>query len=77
VYDERITTMKRRFSLRFDTKTEKWVLSSDANSKVVKIFTTKEEATRAGVLRKTIGREGGTVRIMTRGGVFEEERNFS
>jgi hypothetical protein len=69
--------MKRRFSLRFDPKTEKWILSSDANDKVVKIFATKEEATRAGVLRKTIGHGGGTVRIMTRGGVFEEERNFS
>ena len=68
--------MKRRYSLRFDPKTEKWILSSDANDKVVKIFATKEEATRAGVLRKTIG-GGGTVRIMTRGGAFEEERNFS
>ena len=69
--------MKRRYSLRFDDATDKWILRSDANDKIVKIFATKEAATRAGVLRKTIGRAGCSVRIMTRGGVFEEERNFS
>jgi hypothetical protein len=69
--------MKRRYSLRFDDATEKWVLTSDSNNQIVKVFPTKEAATRAGVLRKTIGRAGGSVRIMTRGGVFEEERNFA
>ena len=62
--------------MRFDDSREKWILRNDASEKIVRIFNTKEDATRAGVLRKMIGREGGTVRVLTRDGVFEEERNF-
>lgn len=67
---------KRKFSLRYDAVKDKWMLRSDLSEKIVKIFDTKEEATRAGVLRKTLGRQGGTVRVNTRNGVFEEERTF-
>lgn len=67
---------KRKFSLRYDAVKDKWILRSDLSEKIVKIFDTKEEATRAGVLRKTLGRQGGTVRVSTRSGVFEEERTF-
>lgn len=68
--------MKRKYTVRFDDSREKWILKHDATQKVLKVFDTKEDATRAGVLRKALGREGGTVSVRTRGGVFEEERNF-
>lgn len=68
--------MKRKYTLRFNASREKWLLTHDVSEKVLKVFATKEDATRAGVLRKTIGREGGTVTIRTRAGVFEEERTF-
>ncbi len=68
--------MKRKYTLRFDISREKWILKHDATEKVLKVFDTKEDATRAGVLRKALGREGGTVSVRTRTGVFEEERNF-
>ena len=68
--------MKRKYTMRFDDSREKWILKHDDTEKVLKVFDTKEEATRAGVLRKALGREGGTVSVRTRTGVFEEERNF-
>ncbi len=68
--------MKRKYTLRFDATREKWVLKNDASEKVLKVFDTKEGATRAGVLRKALGREGGTVTLRTRTGVFDEERTF-
>ena len=68
--------MKRKYTVRFDVSREKWLLIHDASEKVLKVFDTKEDATRAGVLRKALGREGGTVSVRTRSGVFEEERNF-
>lgn len=68
--------MKRKYTVRFDDSREKWILKHDGTEKVLKVFDTKEEATRAGVLRKALGREGGTVSVRTRTGVFEEERNF-
>ena len=68
--------LKRKYTLRFDDKTTKWVLRHDATSKVLRQFKSKEEGTRAGVLRKLLGAAGGTVLIRTKTGVFEEERNF-
>jgi len=68
--------VKRKYTLRFDASREKWLLTHDGSEKVVKVFDTKEGATRAGVLRKALGREGGTVTLRTRTGVFDEERTF-
>ncbi len=68
--------MKRKYTLRFDASREKWILKHDVSEKVLKVFDNKEDATRAGVLRKALGREGGTVTLRTRTGVFDEERNF-
>lgn len=68
--------MKRKYTLRFDASREKWLLMHDGSEKVLKVFDNKEDATRAGVLRKVLGREGGTVTLRTRTGVFDEERTF-
>jgi Uncharacterized protein conserved in bacteria (DUF2188) len=67
---------RRKYSLRFYNLREKWILKNDMSEKIVRIFDTKEDATRAGALRKALGRQGGTVTILTRNGVFEEERTF-
>ena len=68
--------MKRKYTLRFDASKEKWILKLDAKDKVLGIFATKEAATRAGVLRKALGQQGGSVRVLARDGTFEEERVF-
>ena len=68
--------MKRKFTLRFDESKSKWVLKHDDTKKIVRMFKTKEEGTRAGILRKCLGQTGGTVVLRTKGGVFDEERIF-
>lgn len=68
--------MKRKYTLRFDDVRNKWVLKHDATRKIIRVFKSKEDGTRAGVLRKLLGQQGGTVTIRTRTGVFDEERNF-
>ena len=68
--------MKRKYSVRFDGSRKKWILKHDISEKVLRVFATKEEATRAGALRKAIGRQGGTVTIRSLTGAYEEERTF-
>ena len=68
--------MKSKYTLYFDAATTRWVLKHEGSRKLIKQFKSKEAGTRAGVLRKLLGREGGTVLIRTKTGVFEEERNF-
>jgi len=68
---------KRKFSLRYDSSRDKWILKNDISEKTVKIFATKEDATRAGALRKALGPQGGTVLVRKLNGVLEEERTFS
>lgn len=68
--------MKRKFTLRFDETKNKWVLKHDPTEKIVRVFDTKEDSTRAGVLRSALGRQGGIVTVRTKTGTFEEERNF-
>ena len=68
---------KRKFSLRFDSVKDKWILKNDINEKIVRVFESKEAATRAGALRKALGRLGGTVMVRKLNGVLEEERTFT
>ncbi len=68
--------MKRKFTLRFDETKNKWVLKHDPTEKIIRVFDTKEDSTRAGVLRSALGRQGGIVIVRTKTGTFEEERNF-
>lgn len=68
--------MKRKYTVRFDSPRKKWLLQHDVSEKVVRVFATKEEATRAGALRKAIGRQGGSVIIRSLTGAYEEERTF-
>ncbi len=68
--------MKPKYTLRFDDTKNKWVLKHDATGKIIRVFSSKKDGTRAGVLRTLLGRQGGTVIIRTRTGVFDEERNF-
>jgi hypothetical protein len=65
-----------KYTLEFDEKKDKWALEKDKSDKVVKTFDTKEDATQRGALRKALGLEGGSVKIQTKEGDFQEERTF-
>ncbi len=68
--------MKRKFTLRFDQGKSSWVLRHDDSERVIRTFKSKEEGSRAGVLRKTLGKSGGIVVLRTKSGIFDEERVF-
>jgi hypothetical protein len=65
-----------RFTLRYDHKTEKWVLKKEATGQVVKTFASKAAATKGGVLERSIGTRG-SVRIKKRDGTIQEERCYA
>jgi len=64
------------FTLSFDRKKENWKLENDARDRVVRRFDTKAEATEGGVLGKSVGKEGGSVRIEKKVGGYQEERTY-
>lgn len=67
----------RKYTLNYDKTKEKWALMQDKTHRVVKIFTTKENAIKGGVFRKALGSEGGSVKIGKKNKKgFEEERTY-
>lgn len=65
-----------KFTLDYNEKREKWDLTKDATDRVVKSFPTKAKATKGGVLEKTVGPQGGSVKIQKQNGRFQEERTY-
>ena len=65
-----------KFTLKFDQKSDKWVLRNDRTNRVEKSFTTKARATTGGALKRAVGRGGGSVKIQKENGRFQEERTF-
>jgi len=65
-----------KYTLVYDDKKQKWALENDATNKVVKIFSTKENATKGGVLARVLGDDGGSVKIQKQNGRFQEERTY-
>jgi hypothetical protein len=68
--------VKRKYTLCFDEFKVSWVLKHEDTEKIIRKFKTKKEGSRAGVLRKILGRMGGSVILRTKTGVFDEERVF-
>ncbi len=68
--------MKRKYALCFDKTKAQWVLKHDDTNKIVRTFKSKKDGGRAGILRKALGKLGGTVVLRTKTGVFDEERTF-
>ena len=65
-----------KYTLEFDESKQKWALEKDKSNRVLRTFVTKSDATKAGVLKRTLGTEGGSVKIQKKSGRFQEERTF-
>lgn len=65
-----------KLTLSFNEKKEDWVLKNDATNRTVKVFDTKTDATKGGVLQKALGDKGGSVKIQKENGKFQEERTY-
>jgi len=55
---------------------DRWELTNDKTDKVVKSWDGKEAATKGGVLERTVGSEGGSVKIQKENGRIQEERTY-
>jgi hypothetical protein len=65
-----------KFTLAFDEKTDKWVLRNDRTNRIEKTFGTKARAMSGGVLKRAVGRNGGSVKIKKENGRLQHERTY-
>lgn len=65
-----------KFTLIYNEDKSSWDLTKDATDKVMKRFETKEEATAGGILKQSVGKSGGSVKIQKMNGRFQEERTY-
>ncbi|MBA3760235.1 MAG: DUF2188 domain-containing protein [Gemmatimonadales bacterium] len=65
-----------KYTLAFDEKRGKWTLKNDRTKRVEQTFGTKARATSGGVLKRAVGRDGGSVKIQKENGRLQEERTY-
>ena len=65
-----------KFTLDYNEKKDRWDLTNDKTDRTVKTFSTKERATKGGVLERAVGENGGSVKIQKENGRFQEERTY-
>lgn len=66
----------RKFTLDYNERRDRWDLTNDSSNRLERSFQTKEKATTGGVLKRTLGPEGGSVKIQKENGRFQEERTY-
>lgn len=65
-----------KFTLEYNEKKSRWNLQNDKTGKIIKTFETKADATKGGVLKKVLGKNGGSVKIQKENGRIQEERTY-
>ena len=65
-----------KYTLEYNEGKERWDLEKDKTNKIIKSFGTKEDATAGGVLKRAVGKNGGSVKIQKENGKFQEERTY-
>ena len=65
-----------KYTLSKNEKRDTWDLRNDKTDKLVKSFDTKGDATKGGVLERTVGPGGGSVKIQKENSRFQEERTY-
>ncbi len=67
----------RKFTLAFSGRDDEWKLTNDKTNRTLKTFDLKGEATAGGVLKRTLGEEGGSVKIQLKESKrIQEERTY-
>lgn len=65
-----------KFTLTYIERSASWALKKDKTGQVVKRFEDKKDATKRGILKKAVGKDGGSVKIQTMEGDFQQERTY-
>ena len=66
----------RKTTLDYNSKSNQWELREDKTDKLIKTFDMKARATAAGVLKKALGPDGGSVKIKKLDDKYQEERTY-
>ena len=69
-------TKLKKLTLSHNKKDDNWELREDKTKKLVQKFSTKEEATKGGVLQDAAGKNGASVKIKKVDGKIQEERTY-
>ena len=65
-----------KYTLSLDKRTDKWTLRNDRTNRVEQTYGTKARAMSGGVLKRAVGRDGGSVKIQKENGRLQEERTY-
>ncbi len=65
-----------KYTLDFNEKKGTWDLEHDKSNKTIKSFKTKALATKGGVFKRTLGKNGGSVKIQKKNGRIQEVRTY-
>jgi len=65
-----------KFTLEKNERTDRWDLRKDVSRERIRSFGNKGDATKGGVLERTVGPSGGSVKIQKANGRFQEERTY-
>ena len=65
-----------KYTLTYNDGKDRWDLTNDRTDKTIKSFGTKARATKGGVLKRAVGKAGGSVKIQKVSGRYQEERTF-
>lgn len=65
-----------KLTLTYIERTSTWSLKQDKTGKTIKKFDDKQDATKRGILKKLLGKIGGSVKIQKMDGDFQEERTY-
>jgi hypothetical protein len=75
-WEEDLMPNLAKYTLAFDEKKDKWTLRNDRTNRVEQSFGTKARAMTGGVLKRAVGRDGGSVKIQKENGRLQEERTY-
>jgi hypothetical protein len=67
----------RRLTISKNKRTQKWDLRTDGDRRLIHSFKKKENAKKGGVLKKILGKKGGSVKFeFERKSGYDEERTY-
>ncbi|CAN7579899.1 DUF2188 domain-containing protein [Phyllobacterium sp. LjRoot231] len=66
----------KKLTLSHDEKKGNWALKEDGKDRALRRFDTKADALKRGVLEGALGKDGGSVKIQRKDGVYQEERTY-
>ena len=65
-----------KYTVEYNERKEMWTLKKDKTNRITKLFKTKEKVKKGGILKRAVGKDGGSVKIQKLNGRYQEERTY-